>query len=152
MKYIYSCVFLLLGTTASLGAQSDLPFRANLEESCTIEIRSDGVLVRDGLDVLDSEAAGGNSGAATVYTTGAGFQASLKAPEAFSRAPNGTGAVTFMTTYSSTGATSTAKVPGSTITPLGVGASNLSVDLRAVADNAIFQKGAYEAFVTVTCE
>jgi hypothetical protein len=152
MKYIYSCALLLLGTVSSFGAQLDIPFRASLEESCTIELQSDGLLVRDGLEVLDSAAAGGRAGVATIYTTGAGFQTSLNTPQAFSSAPSGTGGVTFTSTYSSTGATTTPKVAGSTITSLEVGASTLSVDLRAVASNAIFQKGDYEAFVTVTCE
>ncbi|WP_292896244.1 MULTISPECIES: hypothetical protein [unclassified Nitratireductor] len=152
MKYVLSCALLFMGTVSSYGTQLDIPFSANLEESCTIELQSDGLLVRDGLDVLDSAAAGGRAGVATIYTTGPGFQTSLDTPEAFLSAPVGTGGVTFTTTYSSTGATTTPKVAGSTTTPLEVGASSVSVDLRAVANNAIFQKGEYKAFVTVTCE
>ena len=136
----------------SYGAQSNLPFRASLEESCTIEIVSDGVLARDGLGILDSSAAGGRAGVAAIYTTGSGFQASLTAPQVFSTAPAGTGAVTFTTTYSSSGATSIAKMPGTRSVLLGRGASSFVIDLRAVADGAIFHQGEYEALVTVTCE
>ncbi|WP_367718665.1 hypothetical protein AB2N04_10245 [Nitratireductor sp. GISD-1A_MAKvit] len=109
-------------------------------------------MVRDGLMALDSAVPGGRPGTAVVYTTGQGFQVSLKAPSAFSTSPGGAGPITFWTKYRIAGATTGSEIPGKMKTLLRAGANQLSVDLRAMTDHVVFGQGDYEAYVTLTCE
>ncbi|MCR4267810.1 hypothetical protein [Nitratireductor sp. ZSWI3] len=133
-------------------AITTVPFNSQVDATCTITLQSPGVLGQDGVSKLDSKAAGGRSGRAVVLTTGEGFNLSTTTPTAFSSSPAGVGAVTFDSSYRASGATFIADTPGSTISRLGHGATNVDVDLSATANGFVFPLGRYTAEVTVTCE
>lgn len=129
-------------------------FNGNVISTCLITVGTPGILSTNGaMNVLSSSEAGGVSGTATVVTTGAGFNLSTSAPSTFFLAPaGGDDDVSFATHYSASGVTSLLDVVGSVTSPLGLGLTNVDVDLSATKSAGVFPAGNYTAEVTLTCE
>ncbi|EKF20951.1 hypothetical protein NA2_01195 [Nitratireductor pacificus pht-3B] len=109
-------------------------------------------MATNGLFKLDSAAAGGAPGRATILTTGDSFNVTAVAPSAFTQSPDGVGATTFLANYSASGVTDVASAPGDTASRLGTGTTALTVNLSAETSGNAFPAGQYQADVTVTCE
>ncbi|WP_025031235.1 MULTISPECIES: hypothetical protein [Nitratireductor] len=148
---------LLLTTifTAPAAAVTDtVIFNGNVISTCLITVGTPGVLGTNGaLNVLSSTEAAGVSGTATVVTTGTGFNMSTSTPAAFLVAPaGGDDDVTFSSSYSASGVTTLLDVVGTVTSPLGLGVTNVDVDLSATKSAGVFPAGNYTAEVTLTCE
>ncbi|WP_048646519.1 hypothetical protein [Nitratireductor soli] len=157
MKSRVSILFGLLSSSfacaaPAYAASESVPFYSEVQDSCTITLDSPGVMAAEGFFKLSSKAGSGGAGRVDIFTTGRGFNVSTAAPSAFVRSPAGVGPTTFSSSYSATGATSLANVPGLVISALGHGYTKLSVDLTAETTGVVFPSGAYQADVTVTCE
>lgn len=129
-------------------------FNGNVISTCLITVGTPGVLSTNGaMNVLSSSEAGGVSGTATVVTTGTDFNLSTSAPSTFFLAPaGGDDDVSFATHYSASGVTSLLDVVGTVTSPLGLGLTNVDVDLSATKSAGVFPAGNYTAQVTLTCE
>lgn len=135
-------------------ANGSVLFNGSVLSTCLITIGTPGTLVASAdYQTLSSTEAGGVSGSATILATGMGFQVSTGAPTAFVSSPaGGDDSVTFASSYSASGVTTLTDVVGSITSPLGIGLTNLSVDLTATKSAGTFPAGNYTAEVTVTCE
>ena len=152
--YVF-CRFILFVIFISPGfafSEVLVPFDADVESSCTINMRSPGLMVLNGFSLLSSGANGGRSAKVDIFTTGTDFRVFLNAPERFRVSPAGVGSVMFDASYSSSGATHASGVAGNDALKLGLGVSNISIDLNAEASGFVFPNGHYSADVTVICE
>lgn len=156
MKYIsiISAGVVSLATLIPDVQAVEVPFTTTILSSCILVVGNAGLFGLNATgDVLDSKLAGGLSGSVLATSTGGGYLLSVASPGAFTLAPSGGGDnVTFASTYSLAGATSTGETPESTTTALNLGISTVSVDLAATKSTGIFGAGLYSAAVTVTCE
>ena len=147
--------FLVAISTSSAGAvEGSILFNGTVLSTCVITIGTPGTLVTNaGYTVLSSQEPGGIAGTATILATGLGFNVSTAAPTAFTSAPaGGDDAVVWSSGYSASGVTTLVDVVGSVTSPLGLGLTNLDVDLTAAKSAGNFPAGNYSAVVTVTCE
>ncbi|WP_421871427.1 hypothetical protein [Nitratireductor rhodophyticola] len=148
--------FLLIAifTSPAAAVTDTVIFNGNIVSTCLITIGTPGILAANGdFSVLSSTGAGGTSGNATILTTGGGVNVSTSAPTAFAAAPDGgDGDVTFASSYSASGVTTLLDVVGEVASPLGLGLTNLNVDLSATKAAGVFPAGNYTAEVVVTCE
>ena len=88
-----------------------------------------------------------------MLTTGTTFRISALAPASFTLAPaTGNDNVSFAAAYSGSGATTITSTPGATQTSLGLGLTNVVVQLGATKSSGNFASGNYTATVTVRCE
>ncbi|WP_048646516.1 hypothetical protein [Nitratireductor soli] len=148
-------VFLVAISTSSAGAvDGSVLFNGSVLSTCLITIGTPGTLVANpGYTVLSSEEPGGIAGTATILATGLGFNVSTAAPAAFTSAPaGGDDSVVWSSAYSASGVTSLLDIVGNVTSPLGLGLTNLNVDLTATKSAGHFPAGTYSAMVTVTCE
>ncbi|EKF20948.1 hypothetical protein [Nitratireductor pacificus] len=146
---------ILAAISTSAGAvDGSVIFNGTVLSTCLITIGTPGTLAANaGFTALSSDEAGGISGTATILTTGLGYNVSTAAPSAFTSAPaGGDDSVTFASSYSASGVTSLLDVVGTLTSPLGLGLTNLNVDLTATKSAGHFPAGVYSAVVTVTCE
>ncbi|WP_246225868.1 hypothetical protein [Chelativorans xinjiangense] len=155
VKPLAGAAFLTAIAVQSAGAvNGTVIFNGSVLSTCLITIGTPGTLAASAdYTMLSSTEAGGSSGTATILTTGAGFEVSTSAPVTFVAAPaGGNDSVTFASSYSANGVTSLLDVVGSVTSPLGLGLTNLDVDLAATKSAGAFSAGNYTAEVTVTCE
>lgn len=142
-------------TSASALAQltDDVLFNATVGDECTVVADTDGTLALNGTSsVLSSTEAGGAAGAATVTTNSTSFNISIDAISSFTSGPADADTnTTFATTYSASGATTASGVSGTTTTPLGNGATTLSIDASATKSTGTFSAGTYVLTATVRC-
>lgn len=150
---ILASIALLLAGKAN-AAEGTVTFNGTVLPSCLITIGTPGTLTADaGYTELSSKNAGGVAGTATVVATAATFGLSTSAPATFTSAPaGGDDNVTFVSNYSASGVTSVTDVVGTVTTPLGIGLTNVNVDLTATKASGNFPAGNYIADVTITCE
>ncbi|MCT7375255.1 hypothetical protein [Chelativorans salis] len=152
-KPLFGAAFLAAIAIQPANAETVI-FNGLITSTCLINVGTPGTLVASAdYTELSSTEAGGTSGTVTILTTGAGYEVSTDSPSAFATAPAGGGdSVTFASSYSANGVTSLTDVVGSLASPLGLGLTNLSVDLMATKSTGTFPAGDYMAEVTVTCE
>lgn len=154
--YRFLCVTLycLTFNSSAHAVTDDLPFTAEILSSCIIVIGTHGVMAPSSdYKVLDSEETGGNAGVATITAVGGTFAMSVDAPATFSAAPTGgNDNVTFAAKYGATGVTTATGIVGTTATPLNLGITVMSVDLKATKSSGVFTEGNYETATTVRCE
>ncbi|MFC6490537.1 hypothetical protein [Nitratireductor sp. GCM10026969] len=153
-KSLVAATALAASTLPGLAADGTVLFNASVLSTCLITIGTPGVMTASAdYTELSSLEAGGASGTATILTTAAGYEVSTSAPVAFVSAPaGGDDSVTFASSYSASGVTSLTDVVGSVTSVLGLGLTNLDVDLTATKSAGAFPAGSYVAEVTVTCE
>ncbi|WP_295813597.1 hypothetical protein [uncultured Nitratireductor sp.] len=147
--------FLAIVFTSPAAAITDtVIFNGNVLSTCLITLGTPGILASNGdFSVLSSTEAGGASGSATILTTGTSFSVSTSTPAAFIAAPTGgDDNVTFASSYSASGVTTLLDVVGSVTSPLGLGLTNVDVDMSATKSTGTFPAGSYTAEVTLTCE
>jgi len=128
-------------------------FDGVVASTCSIAIGTPGVLdVSNNGTRLSTTSGLGAPAHATITSTGTTFKVSVGTPSAFTLAPSGGNAgTTFDSRYSTSGVTIVVDAPGSTLTPLGLGITNLSVNLIA-NHPTLFPSGIYSAQSVVTCE
>lgn len=150
----FAVAFSTIGIPAANAVNGTVIFNGTILATCLITIGTPGTLVASAdFTELSSQNGGGLSGTATVVTTGLGYSLSTSAPASFTSAPaDGDANVTFSSSYSASGVTSLLDVVGSVTSPLGLGITNVEVDLAATKSAGIFPAGSYTAEVTVTCE
>lgn len=154
-KTVFSSIVLIALLPSAAGAvEGNVIFNGSVLSTCIITIGTPGTIAANGdFTELSSKETGGLPGTATILTTGSGFNVSTAAPAAFTSAPSGgNSSVTFASTYSASGVTTLLDVVGTVTSPLGVGLTNLDVDLSATKSIGHFPAGNYTAEVTVTCE
>ncbi|KFB09790.1 hypothetical protein [Nitratireductor basaltis] len=150
---IFASIALLL-SGRSFAAEGTVTFNGTVLPSCLITIGTPGTLAADAsYSQISSKNVGGIAGTASVVATAPTFSLSTTAPVAFTSAPAGGGDdVTFASTYSTNGVTSVTDVAGGVATQLGLGLTNVDVDLTATKASGAFPAGNYVADVTITCE
>lgn len=145
-----SLIFLALQAPAQ-AASGNISFGGLIDGICIILVGSAGVLdiAADGLSLSTSL---GSPAGAVVTTTGTGFDVSVGTPTTFNVAPtDGNTGVTFQTEYSTTGITDVSDILGGVTTALGVGVTNVSIDMTATRADP-FPPGTYNAQTVITCE
>jgi hypothetical protein len=151
--------YMLIGAVCAMvsapaqAAVGSVQFNGVVLSNCTIVITTPGTLdlSADGLKLSSKEGLG-IPGSATLLTTGAGYRVDVGTPTSFTLAPSGVNSgVGFATQYSATGVSAAVNVQGGITTALGIGVTNLSVNLTA-SRPAGFPAGIYAAQTTVTCE
>ncbi|MDS1135633.1 hypothetical protein [Nitratireductor indicus] len=145
---------LALVPSFAYSASGIVPFRGEVMSTCAITVDRAGTLaISPDYTILSSTQSGGMAGQVSILASGVGYSVSTSAPASFSSAPpTGNSHVTFASIYSASGATTALNVPGTTMTPLVSGLTDLSVDLTATKSSGVFQSGTYAADVIVTCE
>ncbi|MCR4267813.1 hypothetical protein [Nitratireductor sp. ZSWI3] len=145
---------IFVSASPAAAVEGSVIFNGTILSTCLITIGTPGTLAANAdFTELSSEAPGGISGTATILTTGIGYNLSTSAPAAFTSAPaGGDDAVVFASSYSASGVTSLLDVVGTVTSPLGLGLTNVDVDLTATKSSGNFPAGSYTAQVTVTCE
>ncbi len=141
----------------SLAATAPAIFNGLIAATCILTAGVTGVLTPNSTySTLSSRNALGVSSVVSVVSTGligSPFGVSAIAPSSFSSGPaDGNTSTTFTSTYSVTGGATASNVAGATVTPVGVGATVMTVDLDATKSSGNFSAGAYSAIVTVRCE
>lgn len=121
--------------------------------NCAITISAPGVLdVAPGGSEMNTATGLGVPARAAIVATGGNFSVSVTPTSTFALAPAGGNAgTTFETKYSSSGATVAVNVLSGTPTQLGIGLSNLTINLKATHSSP-FPAGVYNAQAVVTCE
>lgn len=140
-----------LAASSPRAATGTVQFNGLIDGICTILVGVSGALdiSTDGLTI---STAYGYPATAVVTTTGSGFELSVGTPSVFDTAPaDGNTGVSFQTSYTTTGITSVSGILGSVATVLGLGITNVSVDLSATRSD-VFPAGTYGAETTITCE
>lgn len=136
---------------SSRAATGTLQFNGIIDGICIIVVGAAGSLdiAADGLALSTSY---GSAATAVVTTTGGGFELSVGTPSVFDTAPtDGNTGVSFQTSYTTTGITAVSGILGGVATALGIGITNVSVDLTATRSD-VFPMGTYGAETTITCE
>lgn len=135
-------------------ADGIVPFTGLVTSTCVLTVGTPGVLGANAdYSTLSSAAAGGTAGLVTALSTGTTFRVSAIAPTSFSISPDGgNDGVTFAASYQASGATSIGNTLGAVTTTLGLGLTNLTVNLDATKSSGPFPGGAYTAEVVVRCE
>ena len=146
---------LLVAPAAANAADEIVLFNAAVAGACILTVGTPGTMAVDvaTYQTLSSKNATGIAGTVTALTSGTGFEVSTTAPSAFLVAPaTGNDNVSFASSYSLSGVTTILDVPGITPTVLGLGLTQVDVDLTATKSSGGFETGLYTASVTVTCE
>ena len=153
-RALTGAVGLFVLSSDAIAATTNVPFAATVISACVLTVGTPGVMATSAdYTVLDSEETGGVSGLVTIVSTGAAFAVSADAPTDFTVAPSGGGDnVTFEASYQATGATSIGETLGSVTTPLNLGLTSLTVDLKGTKSTGVFPQGVYAAEVVVRCE
>lgn len=152
-QYIFIGVACALMITPAAAAVGGVQFNGVVLSTCSIVVSAPGTLdlSADGLKLSSREGLG-IPGSATLLTTGAGYHVDVSTPTSFTLAPSGVNSgVGFSTQYSASGVSLALNVQGGITTSLGVGVTNLTVNLTA-SRAAGFPAGIYAAQTTVTCE
>mgnify|MGYP000318428949 CR=1 FL=1 len=140
-----------LAASSPRAATGTIQFGGLIDGICTIVVGVSGALdiSADGLTISTDY---GYPATAVVTTTGTGFDLSVGTPSVFDTAPtDGNTGVTFQTSYTTTGITTVSGILGGVATALGIGITNVSVDLSASRSD-VFPSGTYGAETTITCE
>jgi hypothetical protein len=153
MRYQFVATFLALAcaSPSAMAADATAVFAGTVASTCILTIGTPGVVTANAnFTRLSSDNAGGAESTVAALATGSGFKITALAPVAFTAGNSSN--VTFIADYSLTGATTATNVPGATPSPLGAGATTVSVGLEADKTTGTFGAGAYAAAVTVRCE
>lgn len=144
----------VLAFTPAKAVTSNVPFTSAVASACVLTVGTPGVMAPDaGYSTLDSQEAGGTSSIVTVVSTGATFSVSAEAPTAFSAAPSGgNDNLTFEAKYQASGATTIGETLGNVVTPLSLGLTTLTLDLKATKSTGVFPQGLYTTDVVIRCE
>lgn len=144
-----------LTTTANAQVLGNVPFAAAVTDTCVLTVGTPGVLDSNAnYTTLSSEQGVGAAGTVTAVTTSAVYNISVADPTAFDSTPAGADVsnVSFTAKLQGSGVTTiTDLVSGATAT-LGLGTTNVDVDLAVTNNNGSFAAGAYAATVVVTCQ
>lgn len=129
---------------------ANIPFNGSVTHTCVINVGPAGALgVSSDFKTLSSSISGGNAGAATVTSTGNGFNVSVTAPTSFGTKPAAdTSSNTFAASYKvDTGSSLTAA------SSLSHGEHAIAVDMSATKSGSdVFEHGTYAATVVLRCE
>ncbi len=137
--------------TNAHAATAPAVFTGTVLSTCVLTVGTPGIIAPNSdFSALDSRNPGGLPSSVSALTTGGSFSISAVPPASFTTGSS-TG-VTFATAYTLSGATTASGVIGTATTLLGIGVTNISVDLAATKSSGSFQAGAYTAAVTVRCE
>lgn len=147
-----AAAFAALVSPATAQSTGVVTFNGLVLPSCVLTLGTPGLLAAgaDGHE-LSSDRAGGVSGMASLLSTGAGYKLQMDAPSSFRLAPAGGQAESITTRYEASGATVAASTNVGAPLSLGIGLTNLDVDMTARKDTGIFPAGAYAADVLVRC-
>lgn len=137
----------------SNATDQNIRFNGTVLESCALTIGTDGTLgVSADKTVLSSEETGGVLGTVTAVTNGLGADIQVITPSSFSVGPASADTnTTFATKYALTGSTVLSEVIGTTVSPLGLGATVVSVNASATKSTGTFESGDYELVTVVRC-
>lgn len=143
-----------ISVSAASAATGNVPFSGLVTSTCVLTVGTPGVLAPStDFTHLNSQAAGGSPGSIAVLSTGTVFKVSAVAPTSFTAAPaGGNSNVNFSASYSGSGATSIGATPGTTLTSVNAGTTNLSINLDSVKSTGTFDAGTYVTEVIVRCE
>lgn len=137
--------------TAAPARSETIEFSGLIDALCIILVGTAGVLDVSG-DGQTISTSYGSAATAVVTTTGTGFDVDVGTPSSFDTAPtDGNAGVTIQTSYTATGVTEVSGILGGVATALGVGVTNVSVDLTATRSDP-FPSGTYSTETTITCE
>lgn len=133
-------------------AASSTSFVGTVLSRCTLTLGTAGVLAlsEDG-QTLSSELPGGVSAKVALVTTGAEFQLEVDPLNAFASAPPGGQADQMSMAFSASGASLFTEVDASQPLRLGLGLTNVDVDLTAEKNDGVFPAGLYRSDVVLRC-
>lgn len=151
---LFATTACILAATPAAAVTTNVPFTSTVASACVLTVGTPGVMAPDaGYATLDTTESGGTSSVVTVISTGATFSVSADAPTTFSTAPTGANDnLTFEAKYQGTGATTIGETLGTVSTPLGLGLTTLTLDLKATKSTGVFPQGLYTTDVVVRCE
>lgn len=144
----------IIGLSSPASAEDvNVDFSGTILESCSLTLGGTGTLgPSSDLTVLSSEETGGVSGSVVASTNGVGSTIQVIAPTAFNTGPSSRDTNTvFAAAYELTGATIIGQVTGSTVTPLGLGQTTVTVDASATKSAGVFDAGTYTLTTVVRC-
>lgn len=151
-----TCTILAFGVLAcaspAMAQSAVVTFNATILPSCALVVGTPGVLaVNSDNTELDSSAAGGVSGTATVLTTGLGYKLQIDPPSGFRLAPSGGQPDTIDVDYQAGGVTLGIITDVTAPLNLNLGLTTLDIDMVANKTSGFFPSGVYAADVTVRC-
>lgn len=129
---------------------ADIPFSGSVTHTCVITVGPSGTLgVSADFKTLSSGISGGSAGAASVVSTGSGFDVSVTAPSSFTTSPTAdTSSTAFAASYTVDSGSSL-----SASSDLTNGTHAITVDMSATKSGSdVFEAGAYAATVVLRCE
>lgn len=140
-------------TGSAFAVDQDVTFRGTILESCSLVIGTDGTLgVSTDQTVLSSEETGGIFGTVTAATNGLGATIEVITPTGFQTGPSSADTNTvFAADYDLSGATVLTEILGGVLTPLGLGATLITVNASATKTSGTFDAGIYELVTVVRC-
>ncbi len=142
----------LLSPAQAFALTGNVIFNGDVNNTCAITIVDAGILASNvGQTQLSSTSAGGQAGTATLAVTSAAYSVAVNAPTAFDTQPATAGTSTFAASYGTTGATVLA-AGQTTLKPLAVGTTNVSVNMTATKASGSYPTGTYAATVVLRCE
>jgi hypothetical protein len=100
---------------------------------------------------LGSKEVGGLAASATILSTASTFQLQVDPVSTFAVAPTGGQPDAITVNYTTTGATTIAARLAGTPLNIGLGLTNVSVDIEGVKSSSIFPSGIYRADVVMRC-
>lgn len=156
MKSLFKVVaaVAVLAPVQANAVTANIPFNGTVADTCVITVGGSGTIVPNGsYTQLSSTFGGGAAGTASVLATGGGQDVSVAAPGSWEPgAPASAAGTTFAVTYNLSNATTASNVPGTTVTSLNTGTTDVAVNLTATHPSATFEAGTYTAVAVLTCE
>lgn len=127
-------------------------FNGLITSSCALTIGLDGTLTTNpGGTTLASNQSGGSAATALILSTASTYKLEVDPVTSFTLAPTGGQPDAVAVTYNATGVTTvTARAAGTPLN-LGLGLTNVTVDLSATKSSGIFPSGLYHADVVMRC-
>ena len=154
-----STVAIIVGTIATPAFAVDVDgqatFGGSILDSCVVNVTSGGTLgVSADKTLLASTetGAGGVAAVAAVTTNSTNSTVQVINPVAFTLGPDDADTnTTFGTSYVLSGATTATENDGTTVTTLGTGVTNMSLDSSATKSSGSFAAGTYSLITTIRC-
>lgn len=130
-------------------------FGGTILDSCVVNVTSGGTLgvsADKTLMASTETGAGGVAAVAAVTTNSTNSTVQVINPVAFTLGPGDADTnTTFGTSYVLTGATTATENDGTTVTALGAGVTNMSLDSSATKSSGSFSAGTYSLVATIRC-
>lgn len=151
-KQLVYIVSLLTVSVATQSVAATLNFNALVPDTCTLTLGTPGSLALDSEgSTLSSEEAGGAPAEALLLTSSANYHLEVDPVSSFALAPAGGQPDTMTASLSASGVTVAAGVAAGTPLNIGVGLTNVEVDLTAEKGSGVFPAGTYRLDLVMRC-